>query len=199
MVNERTFVMIKPDGVLRSISGKIIERFEACGLKLVALKLTVASAKKVEEFYPSSKEWLESIGKKTKTGYAKTGKNVKEDFGTEVDVDIGKTVKGWLIKYITSGPVIQMVWEGERAVEVVRKMVGNTEPISANPGTIRSDFTIETYEWANREGRSVMNTIHASANIEEATFEIKHWFNDNELVSYKTGTELVLDLIKKSK
>ncbi|MBR9681145.1 MAG: nucleoside-diphosphate kinase [Candidatus Altiarchaeota archaeon] len=195
---ERTFIMIKPDAVMRGLIGKIIGKFEAVGLKLVGLKMTQADEAKVTGFYPSDDGWLKTVGDKSKKGYEKLGIDIKAEMGTDDPIEIGKTVKNWLIKYISKGPSVALVFEGNRAAEMGRQIVGFTEPFSALPGTIRGDLAVDSFELANRDFRSLFNVIHASGNADEAKGEIKYWFSDNELFNYKTGTEMVLDFIKKS-
>ena len=92
--------------------------------------------------------------------------------------------------FMTSGPVIAICVEGLHAVELVRKLVGATEPKSALPGTIRGDYSHHSYEYTNKKGISIKNLIHASGNVEEAKAEIDLWFKKEELHSYKTVHEL---------
>lgn len=90
---------------------------------------------------------------------------------------------------ITEGPVVAMALEGVGAVELVRKMVGSTEPKSAAPGTIRGDYAHISYEKADNDGKAIKNLIHASGNKEEAKEEVALWFEDKELHSYNTVHE----------
>ena len=97
-----------------------------------------------------------------------------------------------LRKYLTSGPVVAMVWQGAHVVEVVRKITGGTEPRTSDVGTIRGDFVLDSYQMSDEAGRAIRNLIHASGSIEEAKNEIKHWFSDNELTSYRLVQEEIL-------
>ncbi len=191
MAVERTLVLIKPDGVKRQLIGSIISRFERAGLKIVALKMVRATPEQVMNFYPSSEEYLRSLGEKAKKGYARDGLDIKEYFGTEDPLEIGKAIKKDLVNYICSGPIVAMVVEGNRAVEVVRKIVGFTEPFSAAPGTIRGDFSIVSFDWANSELRAMMNVVHASGNREEAEYEINFWFKPEEIHSYEAASDKI--------
>jgi nucleoside-diphosphate kinase len=175
---ERTFVMLKPDAVQRSVSGEIIQRFEKAGFKIIAMKMLKPDKTLVSKHYPGSKEYLETLGGKTKNDYLKYGLSVGEVFGSDDSFEIGKKIKEWLVDFICSGSVIAMVLEGNHAVSMVRKLVGSTMPSDAQPGTIRGDYSIESADIANFEKRPVRNLIHASGNIEEASFEIKLWFPD---------------------
>lgn len=105
---------------------------------------------------------------------------------------LDEKIKGHLKKYMTSGPVVAMVWEGANAVKLVRKLVGSTEPLTSDVGTIRGDFVLDSYALADADGRAVRNLIHASGNVEEADFEISHWFKKEEIAEYKLIQESIL-------
>ena len=138
---ERTFVMVKPDGVQRALIGKIVSRLERRGLKVLAMKMYRIPRDIAERFYAEHK---------------------------------GKQFYEGLIKYITSGPVVCMVWEGHEAVSAVRVMMGKTNPAEAQPGTIRGDMALHP-------GR---NVIHGSDSQASAKREINLLFNDYELIEY---------------
>merc|ERR1712032_1316228 len=135
MATERTFIMIKPDGVQRGLVGEIIARFEKRGFKLVALKMVTASKEHLEEHYGDLKE---------------------------------KAFFPGLVKYMASGPVVAMVWEGKDVVKTGRVMLGATNPLSSAPGTIRGDYAIDV-------GRSI---CHGSDSVESAQKEIALWFKE---------------------
>jgi nucleoside-diphosphate kinase len=182
---EQTFVMVKPDGVKRGLVGQILSRFERCGLKLVGLKMIHPTKTRVEKHYPSTEKWFTIVGEKTLNSYAELGLDPKEHLGTDSAVEIGKTVKKWLVDFISSGPVVCMVWEGNHAIQNVRRIVGNTLPIKAQPGTIRGDFTIDSPDLANIKHRPIRNIVHASGDPEEAAHEISLWFTNEELHIYQ--------------
>lgn len=189
---EKTFVMVKPDGVQRGLIGEIISRFEHAGLKIVALKLVQASRETAQKHYPDTEEWYKSVGQKTLKAYAEYRLDPKKDMGTEKDIEIGKIVKKWLVDFITSSPVVLMVIEGNHAIDNVRRIVGNTLPILATPGTIRGDFSIDSPDMANRKMRPIRNLIHASGNRDEAEHEVSLWFKKNEIHSYKRAEEDIM-------
>ncbi|MDT7872156.1 MAG: nucleoside-diphosphate kinase [Sulfolobaceae archaeon] len=139
-MKQRTFVMIKPDGVKRRLVGEIISRFEKRGFNIVAMKMVHIDRTTAERLYEEHK-----------------GKSFFEE----------------LINYITSGPVVCMVVEGEEAVTVVRKMIGNTDPKEAPPGTIRGDYALTKAE----------NVIHASDSEEKAKREMSIFFVEKEIVA----------------
>ena len=93
---------------------------------------------------------------------------------------------------MTSGPVVFMVWKGAHAVPLVRKIVGDTEPLTSDVGTIRGDFVLDSYQMSDTDGRAVRNLIHASGSAEEANNEIKHWFKKDELINYRLVQEQIL-------
>jgi nucleoside-diphosphate kinase len=161
---ERTLVLVKPDGVQRGIVGEIIGRFEKVGLKIVGMKMVY----------------------------------VDEDFAKNHYFDVeerhGEKIYKSLLEYIISGPVVAMVLEGIDAVEVVRKMVGPTEPKQALPGTIRGDFAHVSYNYLDNvlakkreKGTAIRNLIHASAKPDEAAKEIALWFSIEDIHSYKSA------------
>ena len=188
---EQTFVMVKPDGVQRGLIGDIIARFERAGLKLVALKMVHPTKEMVENHYPSTEKWFTIVGKKTLTSYKEMGFNPADHLGTDNAEEIGKIVKGWLIDFISSSPVVCMVWEGNHAIQNVRRLVGNTLPIKANPGTIRGDFTIDSPDLANTKRRPIRNIVHASGDTEEARHEIGLWFSKKEIHTYTRADEKI--------
>ena len=189
---ERTFVAIKPDGVMRGLIGEIIKRFENAGLKVVGLKMITATKKQVKGTYPGTEEWLRGMGEKTLKNYQEYGKDPIKELGTADPLEIGKLIEGWIIKYWTSGPVVCMVLEGNQAIEVVRMIVGYTVPASAPKGTIRGDYSIDSPILANLMKRPVKNLVHASGNRKEAEQEINHWFKPSEIHSYKRADEAIM-------
>ena len=174
---EKTLVLIKPDAFQRGLSGEIISRFERVGLKLEKMKLIKPTKEIVARHYPDDEEWLKSIGEKTTKTYQKYNLNLTDDLGTDDALKIGKTIREWLIQYVTSGSVIAILLSGNHAIEVVRKLVGNTVPIFAELGTIRGDYSIDSPDLADKEKRSIQNLVHASGNKQEAKKEIALWFS----------------------
>lgn len=138
---ERTFILVKPDGVQRGLIGEVISRLERRGLRLVAARFQSVSRKMAERLYA---------------------------------VHQGKPFYDGLLDYITSGPVMAMVWEGPSAIAAVRQTIGATRPIEAEPGSLRHDFSLEV-------GR---NLTHASDSIETARKEIDLWFRSDDLVDW---------------
>lgn len=185
---ERTLVIIKPDGVQRSLIGEIIRRYERTGLKLVALKMLVPTKEQVKGHYLLDPDWLEKVGTKSIAAYKKKGVEPP----SEDPQVIGGQVLDRLQRYLTAGPVVVMVWQGNQAVGIVRKITGGTEPLSSDVGTIRGDLTIDSYEIADGDDRAVRNLLHASGSVEEAEAEIKHWFKGNEIVDYRLIQESIL-------
>lgn len=176
MAIERTLVLIKPDGVERGLTGEIISRFERAGIRLIEMRLLTPSADLAAAHYPSDIGWLSSVGQKTLDDYAARGASALDALGTENAEEIGRSIKGRLTTYLSSGQVVALVLEGNRVVESVRKMVGATIPTMAVPGTIRGDYSLDSPDIAEAEGRPVRNLIHASGAVDEAQTEIALWF-----------------------
>lgn len=159
---EKTLVILKPDTVARGLMGEIITRFERAGLKVIGLKMVDPATEHYENHY-------EGIGKLL----------------TRKGKDIFDTV----VSSMKAGPVVAMVLEGIEAVTVVRKLVGETEPKSALPGTIRGDYSHMSYTHSNEHGVGIPNIVHASADKSEADLEVALWFTENELHTYESVHE----------
>lgn len=186
---ERTLVFLKPDGVQRGLIGEVLARFERAGLKVAGMKMLLPSRDLLDRHYPSDQTFLTTIGGKTKEAFAAYGLDVRKETGTDDPLSIGRQVRGWLIDYVSSGPVAVFVLEGIHAVSVVRKLVGDTLPYRAAPGTIRGDLSIDSPTVANLMKRPVRNLIHASGTVEEAAIEIPLWFTERELHEYARADE----------
>ncbi len=185
---ERTLVIVKPDGIQRALIGEIMKRYERLGLKLVALKMLVPTESMIEKHYLLDPNWKRNVGEKAIASYVSKGETPPSDD----PIKVANLVVERLKKYMTSGPVIAMVWEGAHAVELVRKITGGTEPRSANIGTIRGDFVPDSYQMADTDTRAIRNLIHASGSVPEAQKEIPHWFRPEELISYHVPHEAIL-------
>ena len=182
MVLERALVLIKPDGILRSLVGEILSRFEKIGLKIIAMKMVWADEKLANQHYILEEEWAKKMHERTK----KTREAEGHPFPHKDYMEYGKLVQGWNISFLCEGPVIAFVLEGPHAVEIVRKIIGHTEPRQSSPGTIRGDYAMtESYALANDNNRVTRNLVHASDSVETAEREIAIWFKKSELHSYK--------------
>ena len=182
---QKSLVLMKPDAVKRGIVGEILHRFERSGLKIVGAKLVHADHELAGKHYPNSDEWKSKVGQRTIDDCEKYGIDLMENMGTTDPLKVGEIVKQWNVDFLTSGPVLAVVFEGVNAVERVRALVGETVPVKALPGTIRGDFSLDSAIAANRRKRTIFNLIHASGSEEEAEIEIKLWFKENELFSYR--------------
>lgn len=185
---ERTLVVIKPDGIQRSLVGEIVRRYERAGLKLVGVKMLVPAAAFIEKHYTLDPEWRVKTGLKSIKGY--------EDKGLEPPsrdpLKLTEKILKVLVKYMTSGPVMAMVWQGAHAVAVVRKITGGTEPLTSDVGTIRGDFVLDSYSMSDSDSRAVRNLVHASGSVKEAEQEIAHWFKKDEISDYRLINEQIL-------
>ena len=189
---EKTFVMVKPDGVMRGLIGEVIKRLEQRGLKVIALKMVHASHDHMDKFYPQNPEWIERLGHKGLKTFAEYGIDPLKELGTEDPAVIGKGTREALINFMTMGPVIPMVVEGIHAISVVRKLAGNTLPVFAEPGTIRGDYSVDAPTAANLEARGIFNIVHASETKEEAAHEVGHWFKDEEIFDYDRADHVIM-------
>ena len=189
MKKQRALLIIKPDGVQRGLIGKILTRFEQVGLKIIGLKFEWVTKEKIIIHYPETDGWFKKVGERTLTNYAKKGLDAKKVFKTDNAIQIGRTVKKWLIKYFQESPVLIMALESYDCIEICRKLSGNTIPVLAAPGTIRGDFSHDTIDLANEQNRPLRNLIHASDTVEDGEKEIKVWFTLEELFSYERADE----------
>ncbi|OGZ32690.1 MAG: nucleoside-diphosphate kinase [Candidatus Portnoybacteria bacterium RBG_13_40_8] len=189
---EKTVVLIKPDGVKRGLIGEITSRIERRGLKVIALEMIWATKQQMDDHYPKDEKWINRLGEKTKANYEKYGYEIKKELGTDDNIKIGKMIREWLIDYMTSGPLIKMIVKGIHAVDMIRKLVGDTLPASAEMGTIRGDFSVDSSAAANRSKRAVHNIVHASETIAEAEHEIEFWFAPEEIHDYKRAEEDIM-------
>ena len=185
---EKTFVIIKPDGVQRTLIGEVIKRYERMGLKLIALKMLVPTADAAEKHYTLDPEWIRKVGEKSILGYKVKGLVPP----SEDPLVVGNKVLKRLVRYMTSGPVVAMIWQGSHAVGIVRKMTGGTEPLTSDVGTIRGDFVVDSYQVADLDDRAVRNVVHASGSVEEAKNEINLWFKPEEVLNYRLIQDAIL-------
>lgn len=159
---QRTLILFKPDAVQRGIVGEILTRFERVGLKIIGTKMIFPNKEHYHKHY-------EGIGKMVTRR--------------------GEKAFDMALEFMTQGPVIAMVLEGVESVELVRKLVGGTEPKAALPGTIRGDYSHMSFGYANEHNVGIPNLIHASGSVEEAKQEIEHWFADHEIYDYHSPRE----------
>ena len=184
---EQTLVLIKPDGVQRGLIGEILKRFERTGLKLVALKFVLADKDQCWEHYKKDDKWFLEKG----TRIIKDRKNQNLSIEKEA-LEYGKDIVLANVNFLTSGPIVAMVFEGNESVGIIKKIVGGTEPLTSDVGTIRGDLTIDSYQLSSVGGRAVRNLIHCSDSPKEAQREIKIWFKKGELINYRLINEQII-------
>lgn len=184
---ERSLIILKPDTVQRSLVGEIVSRFERTGLKISAMKMFIPAEADLQKHYNKDDEW-----------FLKKGNRIIEDLkshGLPVEkepIEYGKDIIRTIVHYMTAAPVIAMVVEGNQAVSVVTKLVGTTEPATSDVGTIRGDYTVDSYSHSSFENRAVRNLVHQSESPEEAEREIAIWFKDSEIMNYVTAQERIM-------
>lgn len=189
---ERTLVLVKPDGVKRGLVGEVVKRIERRGLKVIALKMVQVDRAHLDEHFPKNEEWRNRLGDKGLKTFAEYNLDVKEYMGTDNREEIGKIVKESLYEYMMSGPIVALVIQGLHAIDMVRKLAGHTLPVFAEMGTIRGDYSVDSPAIANVEKRAIHNVMHASETPEEAANEISLWFKPEEIHSYKRAEEDIM-------
>lgn len=187
MAIERTLVIVKPDGVQRGLLGEILGRFERAGLKVVGMKLTWPDAELVGKHYGADETYLAAVGEKAIQNALARGEAPQE-----TPRQIGERVREANMRYLSSGPVLVFALAGNTAIVTVRNMIGGTNPLTADIGTIRGDLTIDDFSQADSEHRAVRNLMHASSDPDEAAREITLWFRADELFEYQTVMDKVL-------
>lgn len=189
---ERTVVLIKPDGVKRGLIGEIISRIERRGLKIIACEMFHTTADQIDGHYPKDNDYIKNLGNKSLDTYQKYDMDPIEEMGTDDAFKIGTEVRRWLINGMTEGPIIKMAVEGIHAIDMVRKIVGKTIPAFSEMGTIRGDFSVDSPDLANRQKRAIRNLIHASGDEKEAAHELAYWFSPEEIFDYKRAEEDIM-------
>lgn len=184
---EKTFVILKPDAVQRGLVGEIIKRLESTGLKLVAIKMIVATEEQLWKHYEKDEAWFIKKGERTIEDRKAAGMPIEKEA-----LEYGKDIIRALVKFMSCGPIVPMIWEGNQAVGIVKKIVGATEPLSSDGGTIRGDYTLDSYGLASLDERAVRNLVHCSDPAEDAVREIPIWFTPEEILNYRLLAEQIL-------
>ncbi len=182
---ERSLVLLKTDAVQRSLVGEIIKRFEQTGLKISGMKMLDATEEQLLDHYNKDDEWYTTKGQGIVEDLKKLGKPVDKEA-----IEYGKDIIRTVVKYMQESPIVAI--EGNQATSVVTKIVGTTEPTTSDVGTIRGDYTLDSFAHATYEDRAVRNLVHQSESPEEAEREIKIWFDDSEIMDYTTAQERIL-------
>lgn len=188
---ERTFIILKPDAVQRGLVGEIIKRFERIGLKIVGMKMHMVEEATLWDHYNKDDAW-----------YIKKGTNIvanKKSLGMTIDkepIEYGKDIIRAMVHYMCAGPVVSLVIEGNGAQAVVKRLVGGTEPATADTGTIRGDYALDTYYLCDVDGsRGMRNLIHCTDPADgEGAYqrEVDLWFSKDEIMSYRLVSEAML-------
>ncbi|MDD3940449.1 MAG: nucleoside-diphosphate kinase [Candidatus Pacebacteria bacterium] len=188
---EKTFVIFKPDSVQRGLVGEIIHRFERVGLKIVAMKMVLATEDQCWKHYNKDEAWYIKTGNRIIENRKAQNKPIEKEA-----IEYGKDVVEGLVKYMTCSPVVIMVLEGNSSRAVVKRLVGGTEPVTADTGTIRGDLTLDSYYLCDADdGRAVRNLIHCTDPADgegEAEREISVWFKEEEIVKWISINEKML-------
>ncbi len=173
--NEKVFVMLKPDCMMRGLAGQVISMFERVGLKIVDMKLINATREQAEKHYPSTDAWLESVGNKSLVFYKENNLN-PVDFFTDISAKgVGIEIKNRLIDYLTMGPMVGIVFVGYDAIKIARKVAGVTIPTNAEMGSIRGMYSMDNPVSSAMEKRCIYNLCHVSDSPEAVEDEMKIW------------------------
>jgi len=184
---ERALIILKPDAIQRSLVGEIISRFERIGLKFTAFKFLIPTEAQLLAHYNKDDAWFMKKGQLMVDDLKSHGLPVEKD-----PLDYGKDIIRMIVKFMQQSPVLAIIVEGNAAVSVALKLTGTTEPATADIGTIRGDYTLDTYAHSTFENRAVRNLIHCSESPEEAEREIKVWFTDEDIMDYVTAQERIM-------
>jgi nucleoside-diphosphate kinase len=177
VLSHRTLVVIKPDALKRGLTGKIIERIETVGLKLVACKMIQPQKQQVLGNYPvDDVVWVNNLGNKSLATFQSLNLDPQKFLGTTDTQKIGRQIVDKIVDHWTSGPVVIMVWQGPHAVEIVRKIRGVTTPLLAEPGSLLGDLSFDSQLVSTSQNRAMRTFVHATGSQEEAQQEIAHWF-----------------------
>ena len=183
---ERTMIAIKSESIQRHLIGEFMTKFEKRGLKMIACKLVAPDAELIGQHYADDEDWYVSSGTKTRANYeAKGEKNLLEP------AEYGRMTRGKLMNSLRDRPILVMIWEGSHAVRLGRKTAGATNPLVADIGSIRGDYSSDSYEVSDDTGRAIQSLVHASGSVEEAEREISLWFTPEEILDYELVTETV--------
>jgi nucleoside-diphosphate kinase len=174
-MKEISLVIIKPDCTKPAL-GEIFLRLEKTRLERSGLKTITATSEQWWQHYNKDEKWLLEKGTRIVKNIKQSGQPVEKEA-----MEYGRDIIKRLVEHLTSGPIIIMIYEGYNAVDIIKKIVGTTEPITSDPGTIRRDLGTDSFYKADLEKRALKNLIHCSDSKEEALREILVWFSEQEL------------------
>jgi nucleoside-diphosphate kinase len=172
LFEEKCLILLKPDCIENLRIGEIISRIEQAGLQIYDIKMVKVTEESISKHYPDDPSWLKSVGIKKIQKFQSKGITISED-----PLMIGKKVRASLIQYFKDKKVIAIIVQGPNAIACMRKMAGNTEPASSAVGTIRGDYSTDSFEIADRQQRPIKNLIHVSDSQTSSQREINIWFS----------------------
>lgn len=188
LAEEKTLVLMKPDVLQRQIVGEILSRFERKGFKIVAMKVLNATKEQAGEHYIDDEAYLTGMMEREKNEAIARG----DDMTKWNSLERGRLVRRRNIAYLVCGPIVAIVLEGPGVILGVRKLLGSSNPATSDVGTIRADYSIDSYSLAGLVERSTRTMLHASDSVESAEREIKIWFKKDEICNnYETVAEKI--------
>ncbi len=188
---ERTFVLLKPDAIQRGLVGDIINRFEKIGLKIVAMKMHRLEEEKIWIHYNKDDAWYTRKGQGIVDNRTKLGMPIEKEA-----IEYGKDIIRAMVTFMMASPCLSIVIEGNSAQAVVKRLVGGTEPTTADTGTIRGDYSLDSYFLCDVDGsRGMRNLIHCTDPADGETAwqrETNIWFTADEVLNYRLVSEAML-------
>lgn len=179
LCEEQTVVMIKPEIIKRGLVGNVIHKFEMVGMHINQIKVAQAKRSMLEQFYKKDPRWMRRVGMSTIERFHQQGLQIDDYLGTNDPIQIGELIYHWNIRAIEDAEVIALLLSGPHAIERIKQVVGTTEPIEADRGTIRGDWCTDSVIYSTSHKRAISNLVHRSSNREEVEREKKVWFGKN--------------------
>jgi nucleoside-diphosphate kinase len=188
---ERTFIILKPDAVQRGLVGEIVGRLERIGLKIVAMKMHMVGEENLWKHYNKDDAWYLKKGIKIVENRESLGLPIEKE-----PLEYGKDIIRAMVYYMGCSPVVSLVIEGNQAQAVVKRLVGGTEPSTAASGTIRGDYSLDSYFLCDVDGsRGMRNLVHCTDPEDGADAwerEINIWFTPEEIMNYRLVSEAMV-------
>ncbi len=172
LTEEKCLLLLKPDCIENFHIGEIITRIERVGLQIIDMRMVRVTEENISKHYPDDPSWLKSVGLKKIQKFKTKGILI-----TENSLTIGKKVRDSLIQYFKEKKVIAIIVQGPNAITSMRNMAGNTEPLSSEKGTIRGDYSTDSFEVADLQQRPIRNMIHVSDSPASSQREMDVWFS----------------------
>jgi nucleoside-diphosphate kinase len=184
-MQQKTLLILKPDCVKRGLIGEVTTRFEKVGLKIVAMKMAMATREQLEKHYPlSDQNWISKVGQKSLNNFVENGLDVQKYLGSEDTLVIGTKIVNNLVEFMLHSPVVILCLEGPDSVAMCRKLIGSTLPCNSSLGSIRGDYSLDNPMLASIQNRPIFNLIHGSETVQDAQKELRIWFPEQDFANF---------------